>query len=31
MTLAHILIEAFFVACGVFAIWVIVREIRKVL
>jgi len=30
-TVVHVAIEVFFASCGVFALWVIVREIRKVL
>ena len=30
-TLAHIAIEVFFVSAGVFALWVIVTELRKVI
>ncbi len=30
MTLLHIAIEVFFVAVGIFALWVIVDSIRKV-
>lgn len=31
MSLVHILIEAFFIACGAFAVWVIVDSIKGLL
>lgn len=29
MSLVHILIEAFFIACGAFAVWVIFDSVRR--